>query len=106
MAAPGRRKARRQNGHLRKRQRGNGGSAVARPEADRRLRALAANDILSLFGLKLESWAGRYALRSRTGKMAVVDNLGSLWAEAERLAGQACDPLDPMVLAKLEARSR
>ena len=38
--------------------------------------------------------------------MAVVDNLGSLWAEAERLTGQACDPLDPMVLAKLEARSR
>ena len=84
----------------------DGGSAVARPEADRRLRALAANDILSLFELELESWAGRYALRSRTGKMAVVDNLGSLWAEAERLAGQACDPLDPMVLAKLEARSR
>jgi hypothetical protein len=82
------------------------GGGIARPGADRRLRALAANDILSLFGLKLESWAGRYTLRSRTGKMAVVDNLGSLWVEAERLTGQACDPLDPMVLTKLGARSR
>jgi hypothetical protein len=38
--------------------------------------------------------------------MAVVDNLGSLWVEAEHLTGQACDPLDPMVLTKLGARSR
>jgi len=82
------------------------GSAVARPAADRRLRALVANDILSLFGLKLESWAARYTLKSRTGKMAVVDNLGSLWVEAERLTGHPCDPLDPTVLAKLEASSR
>jgi hypothetical protein len=83
-----------------------GGGATARPAADRHLRALAANDILSLFGLKLESWAGRYTLKNRTGKMAVVDNLGSLWVEAERLTGRASDPLDPTILAKLEAPSR
>lgn len=82
------------------------GGAVARPGADRHLRALAANDILSLFGLKLEGWAGRYTLRSWTGKVAVVDSLGSLWGEAERVSGQACDPLDPTVLARLEAQSR
>jgi hypothetical protein len=81
-------------------------ASAARPAADRQMRALAANDILSLFGLKLDSWAGRYTLRSRTGKMAVVDNLGSIWVEAEKLTGRPCDPLDPAVLAKLEAQSR
>lgn len=82
------------------------GASVARPAADRQLRTFAANDILSIFGLKLESWAGRYTLRSRTGKTAVVDNLGAIWVEAERLLGHACDPLDPVVLAKLEARTQ
>jgi hypothetical protein len=80
------------------------GSTAARPAADRQLRTFAANDILSLFGLKLENWADRYLLRSRTGKTAVVDNLGAIWVEAERLTGQPCDPLDPAVLARLEGR--
>jgi hypothetical protein len=74
------------------------------PAADRQLRALAANDILGLFGLRLDSWAGRYTLRSQTGKMAVVDNLGAIWVEAEKLLGHPCDPLDPRVLARLEAK--
>jgi hypothetical protein len=83
-----------------------GGADGTKPAADRQLRAFAANDVLSHYGLKLDTWAGQYTLKSRTGKMAVVNNLGSLWAEAERLAGQACDPLDPVVLAKLEAPLR
>ena len=79
---------------------------VSRPAADRHMRALAANDILSLFGLRLDSWAGRYTLRSNTGKVAVVNNVGAIWIEAERLTGHSCDPLDPDILAKLEARAR
>ncbi len=79
---------------------------VTLPAADRQMRALAANDILSLYGLKLETWAGRFTLRNRTGKMAVVNNLGELWIEAERLMGRPCDPLDPAVLAKLEQSDR
>jgi hypothetical protein len=35
--------------------------------------------------------------------MAVVDNFGALWPEAERLSGRPCDPLDPAVIAALEA---
>ena len=86
--------------------RGAGDAGGSRPAADRHMRALDANDILSLFGLKLGSWAGRYTLRSSTGKMAVVDNVGAIWVEAEKLTGHACDPLDPTILAKLEARAR
>lgn len=81
-------------------------AGISRPAADRHMHALAANDILSLFGLKLGSWAGRYTLRSSTGKTAVVDNLGAIWVEAEKLTGHPCDPLDPAILAKLEARAR
>lgn len=81
----------------------NSGGGPARLLAGGRLQALAANDILSVYGLRLDSWADRYALRSATGKTAIVDNLGSLWVEVERITGRACDPLDPMLLAQLEA---
>ena len=44
----------------------------------------------------LDDWGGRiYVLHDRKGRSAVVDNLGVLWVEAERLAGRALDPLDP-----------
>ncbi|HTJ57379.1 MAG TPA: hypothetical protein VL418_07450 [Devosiaceae bacterium] len=78
-------------------------AGAGRPEADRHLQAFVANETLSLFGLKLESWGGRFVLRGRTGKTAVIDNLGTMWVEAERLLGRPCDPLDPAILAKLEA---
>jgi hypothetical protein len=73
------------------------------PPAERRLRAAAANEILGLYGLKLSEWGGRFTLQSRTGKTAVVDNLGALWPEAERLSGRPCDPLDQAVIAAVEA---
>jgi hypothetical protein len=76
---------------------------AVRPEADRHLQAFVANEVLSLFGLKLNSWGGRFILKNRTGKTAVVDNLGVLWVEAERLTGRPCDPLDAAVLSALEA---
>ena len=40
-------------------------------------------------------------LRDRKGRSAVVDNLGALWVEAERLAGRPLDPLDPDLIAAL-----
>ncbi|GIX13086.1 MAG: hypothetical protein KatS3mg118_1045 [Paracoccaceae bacterium] len=72
--------------------------------AERIHRARVANRMLGLFGLSLREWAGRYTLASRTGRAAVVDNLGAVWPEAERLAGRPCDPLDPAVIAAMEAR--
>ncbi|WP_309296445.1 hypothetical protein [Methylobacterium frigidaeris] len=74
------------------------------PQAQRRARASAANRILGLYGLRLAAWADRYTLSGRTGRSAVVDHLGALWPAAERLAGRPCDPLDPAIIAALEAR--
>ncbi|RTL95170.1 hypothetical protein EJV44_12460 [Ancylobacter aquaticus] len=79
---------------------GTGGSVT--PTAERRARAASANEVLGLYGLRLDEWAGRFTLRSRTGRMAVVEHFGALWPEAEKLAGQPCDPLDPTVIARVE----
>jgi hypothetical protein len=69
---------------------------------ERVLRVRLLNRVLAHFGLELGDWSGRvYLLRDRKGKTAVVDDLGSLWAAAERLAGRPLDPLDPALLAAL-----
>jgi hypothetical protein len=77
----------------------------AEEAGDRRARVLRLkllNRVLAHFGLRLDEWAGRvYVLRDRTGRTAVVDDLGSIWREAERLAGRPLDPLDPQLLAGL-----
>ncbi len=84
---------------------GNAGAAApGTPTAERRARAEAANEVLGLYGLTLEEWAGKFTLRSRTGRMAVVEHFGALWPEAERLCGKPCDPLDPAILERLEGR--
>ena len=41
-------------------------------------------------------------LKSFTGRSALVENVGELWPEAERLAGRPLDPLDPGLLAAME----
>jgi hypothetical protein len=70
---------------------------------ERVLRVRLLNRVLAHFGLELGDWSGRvYLLRDRKGKTAVVDDLGSLWAAAERLAGRPLDPLDPALLAALQ----
>jgi hypothetical protein len=69
---------------------------------ERQQKANAANGLLGLYGLKLAAWGSRYTLTSRTGKMAVVEHFGALWPAAEKLAGRACDPLDPEVIALIE----
>lgn len=58
-------------------------------------RVKLVNAVLDHFGLRLDDWGGRiYVLRDHKGRSAVVDNLGVLWVEAERLTGRALDPLD------------
>jgi hypothetical protein len=65
-------------------------------------RTRLANRVLDHFGLRLDDWAGRvYVLRDRKGRSVVVDDLGALWAEAERLAGRRLDPLDPDLVRAL-----
>jgi hypothetical protein len=65
-------------------------------------RARLLNRVLGFYGLRLDDWAGRvWVVRDRKGRSAVVRDLGSLWAEAERLAGRTLDPLDPELVASL-----
>jgi hypothetical protein len=77
----------------------------AEQDGGRRARAFRvklANRVLDYFGLRLDDWGGRiYMLRDRKGRSVVVDHLGMLWVEAERLAGRRLDPLDPGLLASL-----
>jgi hypothetical protein len=62
-----------------------------------------ANRMLAPRGLKVSEWCGRYVLKGRAGGAAIVENIGALWPAAERLAGRPWDPLDPDLLARLEA---
>ena len=60
------------------------------------------NRVLAHYGLRLGDWSGRvYVLRDAKGRTVVVENLGALWAEAERLAGRPLDPLDPELVRAL-----
>jgi hypothetical protein len=69
---------------------------------ERVFRVRLLNRILDVYGLRLDDWSGRvWVLRDRKGRSAIVADLGSLWAEAERLAGRKLDPLDPELVAAL-----
>jgi len=78
----------------------------AEQRAGRRARVFRvklANRVLGHFGLRLDDWSGRmYVLSDRKGRTTVVENLGVLWVEAERLAGRPLDPLDPALVASLD----
>lgn len=78
------------------------GSGQRTGEGERRHRAEVASAVLGLWGLRLSSWAGRFTLTGHTGKSAVVDHLGALWPQAERIAGRPLDPLDPAVIERVE----
>jgi hypothetical protein len=60
------------------------------------------NRVLDFYGLRLDDWSGRvWTLRDQKGRSVVIENLGSLWFEAERLAARKLDPLDPELVASL-----
>jgi hypothetical protein len=69
---------------------------------ERVFRVRLINRVLAFYGLRLDDWSGRvWTLRDAKGKSVVVADLGSLWVEAERLAGRPLDPLDPELAAAL-----
>jgi hypothetical protein len=73
---------------------------------ERARRVAEANRILALFGLGVTDWQGTaFQLATRTGKVELVGDLSHLWAAAERLLGRPLDPLDPALLARLDARA-
>lgn len=66
-------------------------------------RVACAQKVLSFYGLTLSDWqASSFILSTLTGKSEIVDNLTHLWAAAETLTGRPCDPLDPVLLDRLE----
>ncbi len=71
---------------------------------ERARRVAGVNRVLACYGLRLSDWqASAFLLATATGKTEIVDNLTHLWATAERLTGRPCDPLDPALIARLEA---
>jgi hypothetical protein len=75
--------------------------------AERLHRVQVVNVVLGQFGLSLRDWQGvRYQLSNRTGRSEFVENLSQVWQAAERILGRPCDPLDPSVIARMEALER
>jgi hypothetical protein len=80
-----------------------GGGETRTRRQERFARIELANSILRHYCLKLGDFEGKsYVLRSATGRQELVPHLPGMWATAERLAGRACDPLDPALIAALE----
>jgi hypothetical protein len=73
--------------------------------AEKQHRVAVGNELLGAFGLRLAEWSGRYTLTGPTGGSAVVDNFGSLWPAAERLAGRPLDPIDATIIDGIENRA-
>ena len=75
------------------------------PGRERQHRTRILNVVLAHYGLSLSDWsAGKSILRTATGRTALVENVGEVWPEAERLAGRPLDPLDPDLLTALAPR--
>jgi hypothetical protein len=80
------------------------GSEDSRKLPDRVARAhrlRIAQRMLKPFRLSVREWTGGYIVATSTGKSAVIDNLGALWQEAEKLTGRVCDPLDERYLGEV-----
>jgi hypothetical protein len=70
---------------------------------ERQTRTRLINVILKHYGVTVKDWSGSsYLLTTLTGRTAIVDTVGELWAAAERLSGRTVDPLDDAYLATLE----
>ena len=70
---------------------------------ERQVRTRLLNIILKHHGVTVKDWSGSsYLLTSLTGRTAIVEAIGELWAAAERLTGRTIDPLDEAYLAILE----
>jgi hypothetical protein len=71
---------------------------------DRRDRIRLVNTVTRQYGLNFRSDLGGvdYVLDNGKGAVYIVQHLGQLWPEAERLAGRPLDPLDPSLLEHLE----
>lgn len=82
----------------------NVGSIDRRRERARRVQL--ANVVLAPFSMRLADWQGTsFVVSTLTGRSEIIEDLGHLWAVAERLSGRICDPLDPGLIGRMEAAS-
>ena len=79
------------------------GDAALTRRRERQGRVALVNQVLAPFRLKISDWNNAFVLRGATGKQAIVDYLAHVWAPAEAMAGRPLDPLDPELIAWLEA---
>jgi hypothetical protein len=95
-----------QTGHWTDRLEGAPASEAEEPAAwrqSRRLQIALANRILSQHGLEVRDWdAHTFVLSNRTGQSELVPRLAAVWSTAERLGRCRCDPLNPVLLSRLE----
>ena len=62
------------------------------------------NTVLAHWQLRLDDWGNRvYVMRNWKGTGKPVPDLGRVWIIAEELNGGPLDPLDPALVARLEA---
>lgn len=65
-----------------------------------------ANEVLRGYGLQLMDFQGSaYVLSTLTGRQEVLDDIGAVWMAAQQLSRRPIDPLDPALLAALEAQA-
>lgn len=75
-----------------------------REERGRRVALL--NAILGRYSLTISDWGGNsYVLGNFSGQTANMYTLGGIWNDADRLASEPCDPLDPALIATLNGLS-
>ena len=78
-------------------------SSAGTIRAQRLERVHVVNMVLKQFSLVLSDWEGaKYQVSTRTGRTEIVENLAQVWQAAERLLGRTCDPLDPLLIERME----
>jgi hypothetical protein len=81
-------------------------SGAGTVRAQRLERVRVVNTVLKQFSLVLSDWEGaKYQLSTHTGRTEIVENLAQVWQAAERLLGRTCDPLDPVLIERMEHAS-
>jgi hypothetical protein len=74
---------------------------------ERARRAALIKPMLDHLNLELHDWSGSsWLVSDQAGKNEEVYQLTEIWASAERLAGHACDPLDPDLIESLAKGSK
>ena len=73
-----------------------------REERGRRVALL--NAVFARYDLTISDWGGNsYVLSNLSGRAANMYTLGGIWAEADALSSEPCDPLDQGLIKRLEA---